>query len=41
MTSNSTLGIYSRKKQNTDLKRYTHPNVHRSIVYNCQEMEAT
>ena len=23
------------------LKRYTHPNVHSSVIYDCQDMEAT
>ena len=27
--------------KNTDLKRYLHPNVQRSIIYNFQDMEAT
>ena len=37
--SNSTLGYISRKDRNTSLKRYMHPNVHRSIIYNSQGME--
>ena len=32
------LGIYP---ENNNLKRYMHPNVHRSIIYSCQDMEAT
>ena len=35
------LGIYPKKNKNTNLKRYTHPNVHSSIIYNCQDMETT
>ena len=35
------LGIYSKKNKSTHLKRYMHPNVHSSIIYNCQDMEAT
>ena len=34
------LGIYTKNK-NTNLKRYMHPNVQSSIIYNCQNMEAT
>ena len=32
------LGIYSEKTYN--LKRYMHPNVHYSTVYNSQDIEA-
>ena len=34
------LDIYpkKKKKQNANLKRYTHTNVHSSIIYNCQDM---
>ena len=37
------LGIFPKTKQNksTNLKRYMHPYVHSSIIYNCQGMEAT
>ena len=36
------LVVYPKKKpQNTNLKRYTHPSVHSSIIYNSQDMEAT
>ena len=38
------LGIHSPPKkqpQNTNLKRYMHPNVHSSITYSSQDMEAT
>ena len=36
--SNSTSGCISRG--NHDSKEYIHPNVHRSAVYNSQDMEA-
>ena len=32
---------YIRKRQNSDLKRYMHPNVHCSTIYSSQDMEAT
>ena len=35
------LGIYPKKVRTTNSKRYIHANVHRSIIYNCQDMEAT
>ena len=34
------LGIDPEKNENTDSKRYVHPNVH-SIIYSCQYMEVT
>ena len=37
------LDIYLKKKKKTEKanwKRYIHPGVHRSIIYNCQDMEA-
>ena len=35
-------GIYlGEKNENTNSKRYMHPNVHRSIIYNCQDLQAT
>ena len=34
------LGMYPKNKD-TSLKRYMHPNVHSSIIYNCQDMEET
>ena len=34
------LGIFEEGK-NTTLKRYMHPNVHSSVIYNSQRMEAT
>ena len=41
--SNSTPGYISKtKKQKTpDFKRYMNPNIHNSIIYNCQDMEET
>ena len=35
------LGIYPEKMKNSNLKRYMHPNVHSSTIYNSQDMEAT
>ena len=29
----------SEENENTDLKRYMHPNVHSSIIYKCQDIE--
>ena len=38
----SLLGIYKKEtNKHTNLKRYTHPNVHSNIIYNYQVMEAT
>ena len=35
------LGTYQGEKtKNTNLKRYMHPSVHSSIIYNCQDMKA-
>ena len=36
------LDIHPKKKEkeNTNLKRYIHPNVHSSTIYNSQDMEA-
>ena len=36
------LGIYleKMKKKTKQFQRYMHPNVHRSIIYNRQDMEA-
>ena len=34
-------GIHTWKNKNTDSKRYMHPNVHSSIIYNSQDTEAT
>ena len=30
-----------KKTENTNSKRYMHPNVHSSIIYNCQDVEVT
>ena len=35
------LGIYLKKTKNTNLKRYMHPRVHCSIIYNHQDMQTT
>ena len=35
------LGIYLKNNKNTNSKRYMHPNVHSSIIYNSQDVEAT
>ena len=40
-SSNSTPGYIPKEKGNTNLKRYMHPNVHSSIIYNSQDMKAT
>ena len=33
--------MYAEKNENTNSKRYMHPSVHSSTVYNSQKMEAT
>ena len=40
MTSNFTSGYLSEENENTNLKRYMHPYIHCSIIYNRQNMEA-
>ena len=35
------LGRQPKKTKNTNAKRYKHPNIHSSIIYSCQDMEAT
>ena len=40
-SSDSTPGYISKEYENTNLKRYMHPNIHSSILYNSQDMEAT
>ena len=35
------LGIYLEENENSNSKRYMHPNVHNSIIYNCQGTETT
>ena len=39
-SSNSTPGYISRKNENTNSKRYMHPNVHSSTIFSSQDMEA-
>ena len=39
-SSKSTLGYLSEENENSSLKRYMHPYVHCSIIYNSQHMEA-
>ena len=33
--------VYIWKKENTNLNRYMHPNMHFSIIYNSQDIETT
>ena len=40
-SSNSPSGYLSTENENTDLRRYMHPHVHYSIVYNRQDMKTT
>ena len=37
----SLLGVYPEKNENSNLKRYMHPNVHHSTVCNSQDVETT
>ena len=39
--NNSTPENICERTKNTNLKRYMHPNGHSSIIYNCQDVEAT
>ena len=39
--SNSTPEHISGKDENSNLKNYTHPNVHSNTIYNSQDMETT
>ena len=39
--SNSTPSYIFDENKNTNLKSYMHPNVHSSITYNSQDVEAT
>ena len=39
--SNSTSGYLSKENENTNLKRYTYPHVHCSIICNSQGKETT
>ena len=40
-SSNSTPGYISEENENTDSKRYMHPNVHSSMIDKSQVMVAT
>ena len=40
-SSNPTAEYISQESENTNLKRYTHPSVHSSIIYYSQDVEAT
>ena len=40
ISSNSTPEYISEENANTNSKRYMHPNVHSSIIYNSQDMDA-
>ena len=35
------LGTYHEKNENSNLKRYMHPNVYNSAIYKCQDRETT
>ena len=35
------FGYISKENENSNLKRYTHPNVHSNIIYSRQDTEAT
>ena len=37
----STPGYISEENETVNSKRYMHPNVHSSIIYNSQDLEAT
>ena len=41
MTQQFPPGYLFEKNENNNLQRYMHPNVHSSIIYNCQDVEAT
>ena len=40
-SSYPTPGYLCKENENTNLKRYIHPYVHYSIIYNSQDMETT
>ena len=40
-STNPIPGHISRKDKNSNSKRYQHPNVHSSTIYNSQDMETT
>ena len=37
----SWVHIQNKKQKTPDFKRYMNPNIHNSIIYNCQDMEET
>ena len=39
-SNNSTIGYLPRENKNTNLKRYVHPYLHASIIYNSQDRGA-
>ena len=39
-SNNSTPGYISKENESINLKRYMHLNIHSSIIYNSQDMEA-
>ena len=41
MTQHFYFWVYTQNNQNTTLKRYMHPNVHKDIFYIYQDMDAT
>ena len=41
MIQQSHFWVCIQETENTNSKRYMHPNVHCSAVYNSQDMEAT
>ena len=41
MTQQFHSAYIPEKNKNINLKRYMHPNVHNSVICNCQDMEAT
>ena len=41
MIQQSIPGYISEENNNTNLKRYMHPNIHSSIIYSYQDMKAT
>ena len=41
MTQQFLSWVYIQKNKNTNLKRYMHPDVHSSTIYDSQDMEAT
>ena len=40
-SGNSSFGYISKENENPNSKIYMQPNVHSSIIYNSQDMEAT